>query len=574
MRDWKRYVRERLGLSEARGGSEESVVEELAAALEDLYGEARDRGLSPQEADAYARERVGDWDALAAELVKHRRVDPVRRLNGWLERGAQQARARGGIWSWTADMGRDLRYTWRTLRRSPGFATIALLTLALGIGAVTAVFSLANGVLLSPLPYAESDELVYMWEKLVSFENASVSYPNFVDWRERNRAFEDLAAFNDAGINLTGVGPPEELGMVRVSASMFPILKVQPALGRNFLPEEDRVGGERVVLLTHGFWQGRFGGDPEIIGSSLTLDGLPSTVIGVMPRDFVFPPSGDPVDIYTPIGQFAENWIESRGDHPGIAVIGRLRDDMTIEGAREDMERIALELEAEYPDTNTGARVHVWSLHDRMVRNLRQPVMLLLVAVGLLLLIACTNVANLVLARGTARQREIAIRSSLGAHGGRIVRLLLTENIMLWLAGGALGVILANFALPALAALRPDEISPIFDVAIDVRVVLVASIVALLTGLLFGLVPALRSLRPDLVEHLKEGSRSSGGLARNRARSALVIAEVGLAVALLIGAGLVVRSFLEMIRESPGIDVENLLAVEVPLSETRYSEGE
>lgn len=574
MRDWRGYVRERLGLTETRRGGEESAVEELAAALEDLYGEARDRGLSSEEADAYARERVADWDALVAELVKHRRVEPVPRLNGWLERSAQRARARGGAWSWPADMGRDLRYTWRTLRRSPGFAAIALLTLALGIGAVTAVFSLANGVLLSPLPYERPEQLVYMWEKLVSFENASVSYPNFLDWRQRNRVFEDLAGFNDAGINLTGVGMPEELGMVRVSASMFPILEVQPALGRNFLPEEDRVGAPGVVLLTHGFWQRRFGGDPGIVGSVLSLDGLPYTVVGVMPRDFVFPPGGERVDLYAPIGQFAENWIESRGDHPGIAVIGRLRDDATIEAAREDMERIALELEAEYPDTNTGARAHVVSLHARMVRNLHEPMTLLLVAVGLLLLIACTNVANLVLARGTARQREIAIRSSLGAHGGRIVRLLLTENVALWLAGGALGVIAANFALPALTALRPDELAPIFDVGIDVRVVLVAAVIALLTGLLFGLVPALRSIRPDLVEHLKEGSRSSGGVGRNRLRSALVIAEVGLAVALLIAAGLTVRSFVAMVRESPGVDTENVLAVDVALPESRYGEGE
>ncbi|UCC49375.1 MAG: ABC transporter permease, partial [Gemmatimonadota bacterium] len=355
---------------------------------------------------------------------------------------------------------------------------------------------------------------------------------------------------------------------------MFPILRAQPMLGRTFLPEEDKLGGERVVVLAYGLWQDRFGGDPGVIGRTLTLDGNPYTVIGVMPRDFEFPVRGDleRIELFVAIEQFAENWINNRNSHPGIAVIGRLAPGMTVERARQDMERVALELEAEYPDSNEGSRVHVASLHERITRNLREPMMLLLLAVSLLLVIACTNVANLVLARGTARQREIAIRTSLGANGPRIVRLLLTESLTLWVLGGLLGIVVAHAAARALLALRGDQLSPVFQVGIDLRVVLVTLAVALLTGLVFGLVPALRSLRPDLVEHLKEGARSSGGLGRNRLRSALVVAEVSLAVALLVAAGLTVRSFVKMMSTSPGFDSRNVLSVEINLPAARYPE--
>jgi putative ABC transport system permease protein len=439
---------------------------------------------------------------------------------------------------------------------------------------VTTIFSLIASTLLSPLPYEDSDELVYMWEKMASFENAMVTYPNFLDWRGRNRSFVDLAAFNDGNINLTGAGDPEELDMVRVSASMFAVLRAQPLLGRTFLEEEDKVGAPPVVVLSYGFWQDRLGGEPDVVGATLTLDDFAYEIVGVMPREFVFPPTGEHVDIYVPIEQFAQRWITQRGNHPGIAVIGRLRPGVTLDAAHDDMERVALELEAEYPDTNLGSRVHVASLHERMTRDTRQPLLLLLLAVGLLLVIACTNVANLVLARGAVRQREIAIRTSLGASGRRIVRLLLAESLTLWFLGGLVGLGVAAFATDAVARLRPDAISPIFDVGIDARVVGATLGVVLITGVFFGLLPALRSVRPDLVEHLKEGSRSSGSVGRNRARSALVIAEVGLAVALLVAAGLTLRSFGVMLSTSPGFEPENVLSVEISLPSARYPDAE
>jgi len=570
MRDWKKYVKEQLSLPEMKGGSDEYIVEEIAGQLEDLYLEAVGRGASPEEAEAYALDSLGDWRALARDLVAAGTAPTVSGAERWLDNREARVRAWGGGWAWLADVQRDVRYSLRTLRKSPGFTAIALLTLGLGIGAVTTIFSLVNGMLLNPLRYVDSEDLVYMWERLPSFENAMVTYPNFLDWRQRNRVFEDLAAFNDGSINLTGTGDPAELDMVRVSASMFPVLGAQPLLGRGFLEAEDKLGAPPVVILTYGFWQERLGGDPDVVGLTLTLDDFAYEVVGVMPRGFVFPPVGGDVDIYVPIEQFAQNWINNRGSHPGIAVIGRLRDGVSLEQARQDMDRVALALEAEYPDTNEGSRVHVASLQERMTRDSREAMMLLLLAVGLLLLIACTNVANLVLARGIGRQREIAIRTSMGAAGPRILRLLLTESLMLWLLGGALGIVIASAAMGSVVALRGDQISPLFQVGIDSRVVIVTLLLALLTGVLFGLTPALRAVRPDLVEHLKEGSRASGGVRRNRLRSALVVAEVSLAVALLVAAGLTVRSFIKMTDASPGFEARNVLSVEITLPGARY----
>ena len=573
MRDWRQYVRDHLPASELKPGSGESVVEELANQLEDLCREALDRGFSESEAEQSALDHVGDWDSLG-EYIATDRTLAVSSAERLVERTEQRALARGGAWAGLADVQRDVRFSLRTLRKSPGFTIVALATLALGIAAVTTIFSLIDSVLLRPLPYADSGDLVYMWEKLASFDNASVAYPNFLDWRERNRVYEDIAAYNDGSINLTGIGDPIELDVVRVSASMFHILGIPPRVGRSFLPDEDRVGGERVVILTHGFWRDHMGGDPAIVGRTLTLDDNPYTVVGVMPSDCVFPPSGQAVDVYVPIEQFAENWMENRSSHPGIMVVGRLAEGIQLEQARGDMERVALELEVEYPDANEGSRVNVASLHVRMTRTLRQPILLLLLAVGLLLLIACANVANLVLARSTARQREIAIRTSLGADSRRVIRLLLTESMTLWTVGGLLGMAIAVGATRVLGTLGAGIISPIFDITVDLRVVGASMAVALLTGVVFGLMPAFRSIRSELLEFLKEGSRASGGVGRNRVRSALVVAEVSLAVGLLVAAGLTVRSLAKMITTSPGLDPQNVLSIEINLPTGSYTEGD
>ena len=572
MCDWHRYVRSQLSLPNLEGSRERDVIAEVASQLEDVYLEALARGRTEDEAREAARSHIQDWDAFATELMRADQSRRRARGDAWAEEASENLRTRGGGWAGLADLLQDIRYAFRGLRTSPGFTTVALLTLALGIGGVATIFTLYDQVLLRPLPYQDSRELVQLWEKLASFENASVSYPNFLDWRERNRVFEDVGVWNDTRMALTGSGDPEQVRVGRVSASIFPLLRAAPVLGRAFLPEEDRVGVPPVVVLSHTFWQERFGEDPEILGRVLYLDGFPAEVVGVLPRDFRFPPGLNDVDLYAPVELFAEDWIQSRGNHPGLEGIARLLHGVTLEQARQDMERVALELEAEYFESNEGSRVHVASLQERVTRNARDPILLLLLAVGFLLLIACINVATLVLARATGRAREMAVRASLGAGRPRIVRLLLTETLVLWTLGGVLGLGLAVFGVRGLTALLAEQIPPVFHVGLDIRVVGVLLAVSLATGLLFGLPPAVRLGRSELQEFLKEGARTGLGLGRSRFRSFLVVAEVSLAVALLVGAGLTLRSFSRVAGTDPGVDPENVLVVELSLPETRYGE--
>lgn len=451
---------------------------------------------------------------------------------------------------------------------------VAVLTLALGIGAVTTIFTLINGFILKPLPFEESEQLMIMWEKLASFENASVSYPNFIDWRAQNTVFEDLAAINETGLNLIGVGDPVELQVSRFSASMLPLLREEPKLGRNFLEEEDKIGGEKVVILSYGCWQERFGGDPEIIGRVISLDNEPWTIIGVMAQEFAFPPDSSQIDLFVPIEQFATSWVNLRGSHPGINVIGRLKPGVTLEHARADMERVALLLEEQYPDNNTGSRVHLYPLHERITRDMRDPLLLLLAAVVLVLVIACANVANLMLARAISRQHEMAVRSTLGAGGRHLVRLLLAESVALWMIGGVGGLFLAYGATQILTSVLAGDIPRVFSIGIDFRVIIVALLISLVTGVLFGLVPGIKSWRPNLQEVLSESGRMTAGRKRHLLRNGLVIAEVTLAVVLLVGAGLTVRSFSLLGRGDPGLDPENVLTMEIALPLAKYSETE
>ncbi len=568
----------RIELSQSAIRALSSLPREEQREIADRIGHLRDGGIPRgiPSSDGLKLVPAGGHLLACMEAPGEHRIVVVTMLPA-REPAGRRVRELMGRWirsvvqgGWMETLWQDVVYSLRSLGKAPGFAMVGLLTLALGIGGVTTIFTLYDQVLLRPLPYPDSRELVVMWERLASFDNASVAYPNFLDWKERNRVFEDVAVWNATTGTLTGFGDPRKVTAARMSASTLPILGVAPAMGRNFTPDEDRVGGPPVVILTHGFWMRALGGEGDILGKSITLSGYSFSVIGVMPADFRFPYDMPDVDLYVPVEQFAENWIDNLGNHPGLMALARLRDGVTLEAARDDMERVAREIESEHFDTNEGSRVNLAKLQDRVSRNAREPLGLLLLSVGLLLIIACINVANLVLARATSRMPEMAVRTSMGASRTRILRLLLMDSLVLWLAGGFLGILLAHSGVRWVATLMADEIPWIIDVGLDLRVILVALAVSFLTGLTFGLGPALRVSRQDPKKFLKEGSRTTGAPGRGGFRRGLVVSEVSLAVAILVGAGLTLRSFLAMAETNPGLDPDRVLTAEINLPDTRY----
>ncbi|MFY9609352.1 MAG: ABC transporter permease [Blastocatellia bacterium] len=464
----------------------------------------------------------------------------------------------------------DLRYGTRMLIKNPGFTLVAVLALTLGIGADSAIFSVVNAVLLRPLPYPDSERLVVLRERSPQIEGMSVAYPNFIDWRDQNNSFENLGVFRRQSYSLTGSGEPERLTGWQVSADVFVLLKAAPAHGRVFTGDEDKAGANPVVVLSHGLWQRRFGEDPNIIDQAVTFDGRVFTVIGIMPPGFEFPGRG--TELWTPVGQSSRDpgW-ENRGNHPGLTGIARLKPGVSIEQAREDMEVVATNLERQYPDSNTGNRITVTSALENAVRTIRPALLVLLGAVGLVLLIACANVANLLLARATTRQKEIAIRTALGASRGRIIRQLLTESSLLSLAGGALGLLLARWGVKLIVAISPNSIPRSREINLDFRVLAFTIGVSLLTGIIFGLVPALQSSKPDLNETLKDAGRGSTG-GRHLFRSGLVVSEVALTLVLLISAGLMIVSFYRLQQVDPGFNHERLLTFSVSLPSKKYPE--
>ncbi len=463
----------------------------------------------------------------------------------------------------------DIRYAFRSLRRSPGFTATALLTLALGIGATTAIFTLVNGFLLRPLPYPKPDRLVFLSETSEQVPNMSISWPNYQDWVAQNRVFDGIGAFRGSGFILIGQGQAERLLGAECTGALFSILGVKPALGRTFQVREEQPGGERVVVLSHGLWNRRFGGDKGILGRALTLNGDVHTVIGVMPAGFQFPTPQ--IELWSSLGRRADQMAE-RGSHPGIYAVARLKPGRGLDQARSQMNTIAGRLAGEYPNTNRGNGVIVTSLHERAVRGIRPALMVLGVAVILVLLIACANVANLLLARATARYREFAVRAALGAGRWRLVRQLLTESLLLALLGGAAGLALARAGTRALIATLPIGTPRIHEVVVDGEVLFFALAVSVFSSVLFGLAPAWRVSRRDLHATLKEGGRGSGGSSGHRRfRGALVVAEVALSMVLLVGAALLLRSFGNMISTNPGLNVENVLTLQVALP-PRYKE--
>lgn len=462
----------------------------------------------------------------------------------------------------------DARFALRLLRKSPGFTLAAVLTLALGIGANTAIFSVVNGVLLRPLPYKAPEQLVFIWEGTPTFPEMSVSIPNFLDWRERQKTFSELAAFRSGGFDLTGVEAPERVSTRLASASMLPLLGVQPALGRNFLPEEDQLGGNPVVMLSHGFWVRRFAQDPNILGKTLTLSGVPHTVVGVLPADFQFFTAQD---IWVPLSRTEKRFFaqESRGSHPGMYVLGRLKPGVSLEQARADLESIGSSLQEAYPNSNAKVLPKLQMLHESLVEDLRPSLLTLVAAVAFVLLIAAINVVNLLLARGTARQRELVIRAALGAGRGRLIRQMLVESALLSLVGGGLGLLLALWGVDLLAAARPANIPTMTSFSVDGWVLGFTLVLSLGVGVLLGILPALRASQVSLVETLKDSGVGARRF-RGRARDALVVAEVALALTLLVGAGLLMRSFLQLSNQDLGFKPEGTLVLRMSAPESRF----
>jgi predicted permease len=465
---------------------------------------------------------------------------------------------------WLADLGRDARFALRSLARTPAFSAVAVLCLALGIGANAALFSVLNAVLLRPLPFVEPDRLVRLYETQGEKGQGSVSVPNFRDWQAQNTGFEQLAAWEDGSLNLQGNAEPERVQAVMATPNLFSLLRARPLVGRTFTPGTDGPSSAPVAVLSEDLWRTRFGADPSLIGRTVRLDGVPHMVLGVMPRSFDFPAGGDATDawvLYRPTEQEAAN----RGSH-FLAVIGRLKDGVSLEQATTQLTSVAARLEKEYPDLQTGRGVRVRPLREDLVGNVRPALLILFGAVAMVLLIACANMANLLLARAAVRQREVAIRLALGATRARLIRQFLVESLVLSLAGAAVGLLLARWGLAVLTPLAESALPIFHEFPLDGRVFGFLLGVALLSGLVFGIVPALQASRGDVRDTLADGNGKTTGSRRQQLfRSSLVVVEIAVSLVLLVGAGLLLRGFLELSGTEPGLAADHVLTAHLPL---------
>ena len=536
-----------------------------AARLAGLFNRrARDRELA-EELESHLRMHVEDNVRAGMSPEEARRV-ALLELGG-VEQVKEQYRRQRGVPA-LEDLWQDLRYAARVLAKRPGFTLVAVATVALGVGATTAIFSVVNSVLLRPLPYKDPERIVQVWENNPKrgWTRDTISPLNFEDWRTQARAFEAVSAYEYESFVLTGGQEPERLGGILASSDFFRVIGVEPAIGRAFLPGEDRAGAGRVAVISDRLWQRRFGSRADVLNQSLVLNSESYTVVGVMPKGFQFPSRNTDV------------WVASvdlkrpRSDHFMYAV-ARLKAGTPLEEAQADIDRVALVLSQQYPDTNSNRGVTLVPLHEEIVGKTRRALTLMLGAVGLLLLVACVNVANLLLARASGRRREIALRAALGAGRGRIARQLLTESLLLSVLGGACGLALSLWLVDLLVAWSAGGIPRAQEIGVDGRAVVFALAASVLTGIAFGLAPALGFSAPDLNQTLKEGAQGAGGGRRQtRAQGALVVSEVAVALVLLAGAGLLGRSYASLSRVEPGFDADGVLTARISLPEAKYQD--
>ncbi|MGH9736234.1 MAG: ADOP family duplicated permease [Candidatus Acidiferrales bacterium] len=530
-----------LGLFAARRRRRE-LDEELREHLEMLVEENMQRGMSAKYAHRVAQQQLGGREQIK-EAVHDQRGLPL------LE-----------------SIVADIRYAVRMLRKSPGFTIVAVLTLALGIGANTAIFSVVNGVLLNPLPYPDPGRIVAVDASKPTFRHGSISYPNFLDWHRLNQCFSFFAVSRTTGYLLTGVGKPEELNAAAITSDFFSVLGIKPVLGRNFPQRDDQIGISHDVVISADLWQRKFGGSSTVIGKEISLDGQGYTIVGVFPghldlslRYF------ESVDVYTPLGQFPNRLVSNRLAGLGIHGIARLKPGVTLDQARADMARVTGELAKTYPEADEDMGAALTPMKETMVGRVRDFLLLLLGAVGLVLLIACVNVANLLLARGRVRAREVAVRSALGAGIGRLVRQMLTESMLLAGIGGALGVAIAAAGTRAALAALPATLPRASEVGIDARVLWFSALITVCAGIFFGLLPAIQIARRGSYETLKQGIRGGGG-SRNRAQGALVTVQMALALVLLVGAGLLIRSLAQLWNVNPGFDPNHIVTFNLAMA--------
>jgi predicted permease len=544
---WLRLIYSRLYGLLRKNRIEQDMEEEMRFHLRMRTRENIERGMRPEEAEREARRRFGN-------------VGHIKDLGRDIKGGGFMETLR-----------QDLRYGARMLMKNPGFTLIAVITLALGIGANTAIFSVVNAVLLRPLPFKEPDRLMAIFEtRLPQFQEMSLSPGNFLDWKEQNTVFERLVAYRSASFNLIGTGDPQRLPGISVTEGFLALLGAQPRLGRDFSPEEYQREHANVVILSHWLWERRFGGDPKVLGQEITLDGRNYTIVGVMPATFAWA-----TGLLTPMA-FTAQEAQDHGSHY-LAAIGRLKPGVTLDQARAEMSAIAGRLAAQYPGVNRDMNVRILPLLELTVRDVKTALLVLFVAVAFVLLIACVNVVNLMLARVAERQKEIGIRVALGAGRARIVRQLLTESALLALLGGAAGLLLAKYGRDLLLALAPQNLPRVGDASLDGSTLAFTAVITLLTGTIFGLVPALQvtnSRGPNLNETLKDAGRVATESRRRRLmRNALIVLEVASALVLLVGAGLMIKSLWRLQKVDPGFDPERALTVSVALPRRKYPEA-